>query len=247
MSTPLDIGVDDIGPYQIHGRREIIALLRRLIDQRQLVRMIFSEGGEAIATTLLAASEDGLVIDTVRDEAQVQRMMSSRSVSFDTSLDRIRIAFFASNLARVSHDGMPALAMPLPESMIRLQRRENYRVLTPRCTIQLSTELDDAPRRQVFAVQNLSAGGLALLDDKLALDTTRGKEYEDCELLLPGAQTLNATLRVMNSQEQRLYDGRSVRRVGCEFVNLGGATLALVQRYISKVQRDENAKLSGMG
>jgi c-di-GMP-binding flagellar brake protein YcgR len=136
--------------------------------------------------------------------------------------------------------------MALPDSMIRLQRRENYRVLTPRCTIQVPAEATDAAQRLVFPVQNLSAGGLALIDDKLKLDATRGRQYTECELQLPGAQTFQASLRVMNSQDITLYDGRSARRIGCEFVNLGGATLALVQRYVSKVQRDQNAKMNGM-
>jgi c-di-GMP-binding flagellar brake protein YcgR len=247
MSKQLDIGVEDIGPYQIHGRREIIALLRRLMEQRQLVRMIFSDGDEAIATTILAVNEDGVIIDTVQDEAQIARMLKSRSASFDTSLDKIRIAFFAGSLARCSHEDLPALAMPLPDSMIRLQRRENYRVLTPRCTIQVAPERADAPPRLVFPVQNLSAGGLALIDSKLALDAVRGKAYENCEVQLPGVQSLVVTLRVMNSQDIMLYDGRNARRVGCEFANPSAATLALLQRYVSKVQRDENARLSGLG
>jgi c-di-GMP-binding flagellar brake protein YcgR len=247
MNTQIDIGVDDIGPYQIHGRREIIALLKRLIDQRQLVRMIFSEGNEAVATSVLAVSEDGVIIDTVRDAAQRERMLKSRSVSFDTSLDRIRIAFFASGLSAIMHEDLPALAMPLPDSMIRLQRRENYRVMTPRCTIQVAADEAEQSRRLVFPVQNLSAGGLALIDDKLALDITRGRQYDNCEILLPGMQSLNASLRVMNSQDITLRDGKITRRVGCEFISLAGATLALVQRYISKLQRDENAKLSGLG
>ncbi|MBK4736359.1 flagellar brake protein [Noviherbaspirillum pedocola] len=246
MSTQFDIGVDDVGPYQIHGRREIIALLRRLIEQRQLVRMIFSEGGEAIATTVLAANEDGVIIDTVRDAAQVDRILKSRSVSFDTTLDRIRIAFFAAKLQTASWEGTPALSMTLPDSMIRLQRRENYRVLTPRCTIQMPAEGNDDARRLAFPVQNLSAGGVALIDDKLKINATRGHQYEECELQLPGTQSFHASLRVMNSQDITLYDGRVARRIGCEFVNLGGATLALVQRYVSKVQRDQNAKMNGM-
>ena len=58
MNLQMNIGVDDVGPYLIHSRREIIALLRRLADRHELVRMIFADGEEALATAVLEVNED---------------------------------------------------------------------------------------------------------------------------------------------------------------------------------------------
>ena len=128
MNLQINIGVDDIGPYMIHSRREIIALLRRLTEQRELVRMIFSEGEEAIATAVLEVSEDSVIIDSAPNAEQLARVLASSSISFDTALERIRIAFFATRIEPCLHDGLPALRIPLPQTMVRLQRREYYRV-----------------------------------------------------------------------------------------------------------------------
>jgi c-di-GMP-binding flagellar brake protein YcgR len=244
MNLQMNIGVDDVGPYLIHSRREIIALLRRLADRHELVRMIFADGEEALATAVLEVNEDSVIIDTARDPEQVKRILASDSISFDTALDRIRIAFFAKQATACLHDGRPALRIALPDTMIRLQRREHYRVLSPRCSIQIAKE--DGPPPVSFAVQNVSAGGLALIDDHQLLDANPGAEYSHCELQLPGAQNIVVHLCVMNCCELTLYNGRVARRLGCAFNNPNAATLALVQRYVSKRERDQNARINGI-
>jgi c-di-GMP-binding flagellar brake protein YcgR len=245
MNLQINIGVDDVGPYMIHSRREISALLRRLTDKRELVRMIFSEGEEAIATAVLEVGEDSVIIDSAPDAGQLARVLASSSISFDTALERIRIAFFTTSIEPCLHDNLPALRIPMPQTMVRLQRREYYRVLTPRCSIQM--EQDGGPPPVSFTVQNVSAGGIALIDDEKVLNTTKGTEYIDCELLLPGAQSVITTLCVMNCCDMTLYNGRMARRIGCAFVNPNAAMLALVQRYVSKLERDQNAKMHGGG
>jgi c-di-GMP-binding flagellar brake protein YcgR len=244
MNLQMNIGVDDVGPYLIHSRREIIALLRRLADKHELVRMIFADGEDALATAVLEVNEDNVIIDTARDAEQVRRIRASDSISVDTALDRIRIAFFAKQATACLHDARPALRIPLPDNMIRLQRREHYRVLSPRCSIQIAKE--DGPPPVSFAVQNVSAGGLALIDDQQLLDAGQGTEYTHCELQLPGAHNIIVHLCVMNCCELTLYNGRVARRLGCAFINPNAATLALVQRYVSKLERDQNARLNGM-
>lgn len=243
MNLQMNIGVDDVGPYLIHSRREIIALLRRLAEKRELVRMIFADGEEALATAVLEVHDDCLIVDTARDPAQIERVLASDSISFDTALEKIRIAFFSKKAEVCLQDGRPALRIPLPDTMIRLQRREHYRVLTPRCSIQIARE--DGPPPVSFAVQNVSAGGIALIDDHQLLDATQGREYLECELQLPGAQNVIVHLCVMNCCDLTLYNGRVARRLGCAFINPTAATLALVQRYVSKVERDQNARLHG--
>lgn len=245
MNMQINIGVDDVGPYLIHSRREIVILLRRLTEKRELVRMIFSEGEEAIATAVLEVGEDSLIIDTAPDPEQLARVLASSSISFDTALERVRIAFFTTRIEACLHDGLPALRIPIPETMVRLQRREYYRVLTPRCTIQM--EHEGGPPPVSFAVQNVSAGGIALIDDGHVLDGSKGAEYSNCELSLPGAQLVVISLCVMNCCDMTLYNGRVARRLGCAFVNPNAAMLALVQRYVSKLERDQNARIHGAG
>lgn len=240
MNALPDLDLERVGPYLIHSRREILGLLLQLADLHSLVRMIFRDGEEAVATSILAADENGVTVDSIPNLAELRRVLASTNISFDTSLDRVRIAFFAASIEAVHHDGHPALRIALPDNVVRLQRREYYRVMSPRCSVRIPRGNGHA--EVSFEVQNVSAGGIGLVDTQQEIDTEKGAEYVGCELALPGAQSVTVTLMVMNCFESPAINGRTVRRIGCAFVNPTAAMLTVVQRYVSKLERDQRGR-----
>jgi c-di-GMP-binding flagellar brake protein YcgR len=252
MNLHTNFGVDDLGPYQVYSRREIIALLRNVGESNQLVRMIINDGTEAVVTSVLEVDEaNGLVIvDVAPSPLQNQRILQSDNISFETMLEHIRILFFATRIESCSYEGLPAFQFTIPASMVRLQRREFYRVLTPvtnpvRCTITIPHEVEEASTTIVVALQNVSGGGIAILDEKKLLDPTIGRIYKDCRLDLPGGSLVVTTLQIRNSQEITLPNGKAIRRLGCLFVDMPKSMMGAVQRYITKLEREQNAKSTG--
>ena len=53
-------------------------------------------------------------------------------------------------------------------------------------------------------------------------------------------------LRIRNSMELTLLNNKSNRRLGCEFIDISRGNLALVQRYITKLERERNARMAGL-
>ncbi len=242
---------EELSPYQVHSRREILSLLRALEEQRQLLTLLVNGSPEAVITSVLGVDEESgtLYIDAASNPAMNRRAAESDNLSFETVLDRIRILFFATEAQECTYEDLPALALPIPDSVIRLQRREYYRVPTPitnpvRCTIAIQREL--GTENVTLTLQNVSGGGVALIDEKKSLDTTLGTIYHDCRIHLPGNTTVVTSLQVRNSQDVTLPTGKTVRRVGCLFIELPPAMLAAIQRYITKLEREQNAKMSGM-
>jgi c-di-GMP-binding flagellar brake protein YcgR len=245
--------VADFSPYQVHSRREIISLLRSLEERNQLISLLINGGAEAIVTSILEVDDVNniVVVDCAPTNLLNERIVASDNISFETVLDHIRILFFASSIEYCTYDDLPALRFALPASLIRLQRRDFYRVATPvanpvRCTISVPDEVGTGTMTITTALQNISAGGIAIVDDKKILDSTIGRVYKNCRIDLPGGTPVITTLRVMNSQELTYPNGKSIRRVGCMFVDLPNATLAAVQRYITKLEREQNARATGM-
>ena len=252
MTFNTNYGIDDLGPYQVYSRREIIALLRSIGERNQLVRMIINGGTESIVTSILKIDESsGLVIvDCAPTPLQNQRILQSDNISFETLLEHIRILFFVTKVDSCSYENLPAFSFAIPASLIRLQRREFYRVLTPvtnpvRCTITIPHDTGDGFSTVVVALQNVSGGGIAILDEKKLLDPTIGRIYKDCRIDLPGGTLVVATLQIRNAQEVTLANGKSIRRLGCLFLDLPKAMLNAVQRYITKLEREQNAKSTG--
>ena len=107
-------------------------------------------------------------------------------------------------------------------------------------------QVDDLPQVGKFSLVDISCGGVAILDDQHALNIAVGTRYNDCEVDLPGVGLLAVNLEIRNSQDLTLLNGRTTRRVGCAFLNLSSRTLATVQRYIMKLERERNAKMTGI-
>jgi c-di-GMP-binding flagellar brake protein YcgR len=250
-ATPENLS-DDLSPYQVHSRREIISLLRNIGEQKQLINMLGNRGGAAIVTSILDVDDAGgtVTMDCAQREQINAQLLASDNLSFETALEQIRILFFSGRIEECDFDGAPALRIALPATLIRLQRREYYRVPTPQlnpvsCSITIPQEASDALRAVTVVLQNVSGGGIALLDEHGLLDQTIGKTYRNCRIDLPGGTLVVATLQVRNVQEIRLANGKHVRRLGCLFVDLPHAMMAAIQRYITKLEREHNARTAG--
>lgn len=237
----------DLSPFKVFSRREILTLLRGISDQRQLIRLLMEGSGEATITSILHVDEDAdmVIIDVASKQEVNDHLLRSENLSFETVLDRIRIVFFSTKIEACTYLDLPAFQFPVPATLIRLQRREFYRVPTPvtapvHCTIELSS--DDGRQSVSLPLQNVSGGGIAVMDEKRQIDNTIGKIYTDCHIHLPGSTVIITTLQIRNSQDLRLDNGKTLRRLGCLFVGLPKPMLAVVQRYITKLEREQNAK-----
>ncbi|MGZ3158406.1 MAG: flagellar brake protein [Burkholderiaceae bacterium] len=243
----------ELSPYQVNSRREIIGLLRNVEHHKQLVSLHINKGAEAIVTSILAVDEasNTVIIDSAPSEELNQRIISNDNISFETVLDHIRILFFSPRAEICKFESLPALRIPLPSNLIRLQRREYYRVPVPlsmgvRCEIQIPDELGTEMETITLTLQNVSGGGIAIIDDKKRLNNTPGFIYKDCRITLPGNTVVVTSLEVKNSQDLTLPNGKVSRRIGCLFYELSKPMLAAIQRFITKLEREQNAKATGI-
>ncbi|HEY4542311.1 MAG TPA: flagellar brake protein [Noviherbaspirillum sp.] len=248
-------GIEDVSPYQVHSRREIIALLRAMQERNQLVSIQSDGGAEAVVTSVLAIDEENnmVVLDRAPSNLVNQRILDSDNVSFETVLDNIRILFFSGQVHECLYDNLPALYIPIPATLVRLQRREDYRVPTPvgnpwRCTIKIPPDDSGTTGTTVVVtLKDISCGGVAIVDEKKVLDNTIGRIYEHCCVDIPGGSPLQLKLQIRNSADLTLSSGRTIRKLGCMFIDLPNSLLSAIQRHITKLERERNAKATGMG
>ena len=243
---------EDLNPYRLHSRREIVALLRTIAEKKQVLNMLANQDSTAIVTTILEIDDVAgtLVIDCAQREYMNESILSSDNISFETALEQVRILFFVDRIEQCMHEGAPALKLDLPQSMIRLQRREYYRVPTiagppVSCTITIPQTGPGEARTVSLVLQNVSGGGIALIDSEGLLDPTIGRVYRNCRIDLPGGTLVVTSLELRNAQQIRLPNGQNANRLGCLFIDLPHAMLAAVQRYIAKLEREQNARASG--
>lgn len=247
-----DTDADSLEPYRIRSAREILLYLEEIRRQRQLMRMVFSEGRESALTSILDIDADSRVmyIDAASDLAQNRRIVQAPRVAFDARLNRIPIQFVATGAQRCERDGYPALHFALPESLVRIQRRQSFRITVPfgdpiRCTFMPpGTEMRPLTAPTTADLLNISTGGVAVIDSGYMLDSRPGAVYTGCTLELP-VQAVTVTLEVRHAQVTTLPNGKAARHIGCRFLETPTSVIALVQRYIMKLEREQNAKSMG--
>lgn len=251
MPSPAHFPIEDEeDPFVITAPLEIRGLLRSIQQHKALLRMYAKGGSASAVTTILEINPDEhtLIVDNAPDELVNKRLLSADQVEFETSLEKVQIHFSSAQLQACQQAGQAALRLAIPASMRRMQRREYYRIETPvtdppHCTFNVDVANRSAKLR--LSVRDMSAGGLAVIDNDHALDTDWGALYDRCLLELPQLGEIETKLKVVQYKDESLPGGKERRLVGCQFVDPSSALQVKVQNYISGLERKLSAKRRG--
>jgi c-di-GMP-binding flagellar brake protein YcgR len=252
MQSTNDFGLENWHDFEVSSRREIIALLRAIGEKHQLVRMLIDGEADVCVTSILEVDPDTgtLVLDRSINREQNERIVQATRISFETTLDKIRILFAADAVRETRYQDAPALMMDLPATLVRLQRRECYRMATPvgnpvRVIIPMPEDLGGGTA--MFPLSDISCGGISILDNKALLGDTIGHELLLCRIDLPDIGVVTTTLQVRNAIDITLLNNKTNRRFGCQFVDISRSNMSMVQRYITRLERERNARTAGLG
>jgi c-di-GMP-binding flagellar brake protein YcgR len=246
--APLDWTADqsEYARFLLRSPQEIVQVLRGVAKGRELVTVYFDHGQRFFLSTLLAVEprEDALFLDWGVDEEQNRRALAATHLVCITSHERVKVQFALGPLEKAEWQGQPAFRAHLPKAVLKLQRREYYRLLVPLrspilCRLPLAGEILEAQ------VGDISIGGLGLVNVPPAAALEVGARYPGATFSLPGEGDFLVTLEVRSVQDLALRHGGLLKRVGCRFVDLPATGQARIQRYIIRVDRERQARLKG--
>lgn len=242
-SERLEPGGADQGKYLIYSRPEIAAILGTLRKTGSTVTAYFGGDNDFILTAIIAVrpQRGDVVVDCGADAAANQRALQAGKINFVAAHDRIKIQFVAESLRQVHFDGRDAFSMPIPGALLRLQRREYFRITTPltrplKCVIGPQA----APLRTAAEVTivDISCGGVAIIDAAGPADLDTGVRLRGCRILLPDLGEVATDIMVKSTFEVTLRNGAKHKRAGCEFVDMRERDRAMIQRYINRLERE---------
>lgn len=250
MQAMHDAELENWHDYEVQSRREIVVLLRQIGEKKQLIRMKIKGEADVCVTSILDVDPDEgvFILDRSINREQNERIVNAKGVMCETFLDKIRILFSVSGV-RDTEFKAPALVADIPASLIRLQRREFYRMPTPVTNpvpALVPMPLDLGGGNATFPLADISCGGVALLDNKMMLNSTIGQTFYELPHRLAGDRASHDLLQVRNALDVTMLNNKTSRRIGCMFVDISRANMAAVQRYITRLERERNAKLAGL-
>lgn len=239
----------------ITSARQIEGILRDIAEIGANVALYYNSKREFIMTTVLDLDHDGLWVEPAHSSTENLHITESRKITLVSSHKQVKVQFVVNAATRVTYDGEPALFLPIPTSLYRFQRREYFRLSLPpnehlRCTINIgkssakNAQGDDATALAMSVVDievpaaDISGGGIGLICMEDEFDFEPGITYTDCRIDLPDAEPIQVTIVVKNIIP--LYKnkfGKTLKRIGCEFVDIDGQTSGKLQRFITNKQR----------
>ncbi|MBL8490219.1 MAG: flagellar brake protein [Rhodocyclaceae bacterium] len=250
-STPLKfelLQAGDDNPFLIRAKGEIAFHLKAILAEHALVAAHYSQANDFLLTSLVAVDERFVFLDVGKDPEVNRRLLAADRIVCVTHHDKVKIQFALRRLDNAVADGRGAFRAELPDRMLRLQRREYYRLVTPAARpLRCHIPMPGGATSLAATVLDISGGGLAVVVPPEGVEFTPGTVFPACRIELPEVGSLVTDLRVKNLFEVTLRNGVQVMRSGCQFERLPGPMLTLVQRYILKVERERKARESGLG
>jgi c-di-GMP-binding flagellar brake protein YcgR len=233
-------GVADMERFRVDSRIEILRVLGDLARTTQLVTAYFNEGRDFILTSVLRLDEENnrLILDHGPDEGLNQRLLAARRVLFVTRHHQVRVQFSSEEIHQGNYQGAPAFFIALPASIIRIQRREYYRLNTP-IGRRLNLIMADAEGSTIYAhIVDISVGGVGIIEppEGRQCGWDAGTVVPDCRIELPEEGVIHADLEIRNRFQVDSVRGEPVYRVGCRLLRMDSRSNAAILRYIHRVE-----------
>ena len=241
--SQFEIQDDDFSRYLVESDKEIAFILRAVAQKGEGLTAYFNQGNDFILTTILDvdADNDTVILDYGANEIFDRKILGANRILFMTAQDKVRIQFTVNHIERINYEGDPAFKINLPESLIKLQRREYYRLATPIMKPLVCTFPLEEGKSVDLAIADISIGGIGAINPPSTFKFEIGAKYQGCHFVLPEIGTIVAAMQIRNAFEITLKNGSRTMRAGCMFVNLPGTMESMIQRYIIKLERERRA------
>jgi c-di-GMP-binding flagellar brake protein YcgR len=245
MEKDIPLKIEILSPekdekHRISSPKEIRFVMQYISEKGNRVALYYDSRSSFILTTLLAVDDSGMWLEQSPSDSENGKIIKSNQLIFVSSHLQIKVQFNATQASNVLYQGHPAFYLPLPQSLYRLQRREYYRLITPRTNpLHCVITKEPSPERKTreYIIMDISCGGVGLIGMETDTELIPGQTYFDCQVELPEVGTITGTIEVKNLVVLPSNSGREQKRAGCEFKNLDGASMILLQRYITNMQR----------
>ena len=229
--------------FHIAGARPVAFMLAGFAKENEQFSVMFQAGQEMFLTTLLAVKpEKGLFIFDCSGSAETNRkLLASEKNVFVGRPGDIRVQFTTGAVSELIYAGSKAFSVALPKFLVRLQRRDFFRIATPRAKpLQFFGRLPEGISLQL-SLHDISVAGAGLTAASLPDGLASGQVLENCHFSLPGDDRdlfFDATLNHMSEHEAR--SGVRHWRLGLAFKKLPVNDENRIQRYIGRLERERH-------
>jgi c-di-GMP-binding flagellar brake protein YcgR len=234
--------------FRITSPAEVVAILRALMADNVLLTVSFDGPDNLFVTHLVAVNpRDGEIVcdgipNACNGNTNYAPILSVHALHKD-----IKVIFASRDGELTTFANRPAYKMQLPDSVIRLQRRLDYRAKVPVLTAPtISVRKEGSAEPLNLRISDISCGGLSFTVLKERVTFPTGKVLLGCKLEIPRIGAIEVSIEVRHIFQYRDGTGRAMQRYGCNFFRINGTSAKLIQRYINQIEIDRRKSVGRM-
>lgn len=229
--------------FHITGQRPVQFLLAGLAEHGEQFTVHFNHGNEHFLTLLLAAppASGKLIFDCSGSPEINRRVQASGQLIFNGHPGGIQVQFTCGQPLETLYAGARAFAVALPPCVLRLQRRESFRIETPHLKpVEFFGRLPGGHLLKL-AAHDLSCAGLGLTASTVPEALAPGMSISNSRFVLPDDKhdfLIDTVVRHITEHATR--NGRQWR-IGLQFSKPTPADENRIQRYIARIEHERHA------
>ena len=227
--------------YLVTKKKAIVQKLGMLAQKKCLITAQFSDGKNPLLTLILDVLKDKnlVILDYGPSESTNKKILGAKNIKFASQYEGVKTSFSTKKIVKAKYQGQPVFALPIPDAVLWLQRREFYRVKVPRGEpVRCQISLDDDNTAD-YSVLDIGVGGIGILDQQFSFGKRKGdvgSQLKDCNLVLPEAGEHEVTLEVRYHVPIDKHNRSEGQRVGFAFRELTYAAEAKIQQYMHTIE-----------
>lgn len=208
----------------------------------------FGEGKAFFLTAILEIDQanNAIIFDYGSKEILDQQLLKAGRVVFEANFSGIKASFKAGTPKQIIYNGEPAFSVPIPESIFWMQRREYFRIKSPRSKGSFCQVVLDEQKTVNLLLYDISLTGFSVLNTSTEISDllVSGSQFEQCRLVLTETGEDNVSFKVCSKliiNPDKIASLR-IQKIGCLFTKITPTFESTVQRYINQLQRESIQK-----
>lgn len=224
---------------RIEDPAAVLSLLRLSCTSRALCSVRAAGRPESYLSPLREIADTGEpTLDRPRAPVIERALVPGSTASIDLRLHDYRLGFEARVERMSMTDGKSLLRLSRPDGIVKLQRRDAFKISVPKGVGVLLTLDPDDPTLRALPMLDLCLQGGTLTFTGVRDRFEAGATFEHASLSLPDAGEWPLSLRILHTGVQRRLREQVELRVGVQFLNAPAGFERAVAQVVSGIARD---------
>jgi c-di-GMP-binding flagellar brake protein YcgR len=234
----------EVEQYRVQNAVGISGILRDIVHNPELVTIYFDDEKHFLISAIIGLDDNYLYLDLGRDEELNQKLFESKFLIIVSRHQKVHVEFTSKQAEKTTFKNEPCIAVPLPSSIIKLQRREYYRLITPDRPPVICHLGHSYDKQIIVPVKDISLGGISFImtNPEEFSDWRQNMQIKECLISLPDYADIRVSIEVKNLRELPMVSDKKQLLIGCQFIEMIPKHSAAVQRYIHSVELQRRSK-----